>query len=160
MLHLTLLTFWKYCHPYPCFQPTCPHPRGFTLGPNKDDNLSSTFETKIVMDTQIIWDVIYTVFAKHDNYRHIIKLNSGKGYEALQSILAYSHPALIQQPANLVTMRPTQQNLTLLEYWKKYNHFVMLRAYIESSTKTLHDTYERIHFIKGCKHSSYLQTEI
>mmetsp|Transcript_6362 Transcript_6362/g.13592 ORF Transcript_6362/g.13592 Transcript_6362/m.13592 type:complete len:129 (-) Transcript_6362:1073-1459(-) len=46
--------FGKYCHPYPSFQPTCPHPRGFTLGPNKDNNLSSTFETKIVLDTRVI----------------------------------------------------------------------------------------------------------
>ena len=112
------------------------------------------------MDTRIICDVIYTVFAKHDNYGHIIKSNDGKGYEALQSILVYSHPALIQQPADLVTTRPTQQNLTLLEYWKKYNHYIMLRVYIESNTKTLHDNYERIHFVKGCKHSSSLQTEI
>ena len=152
--------FGKYCHPYPCFQPKCPHPRGFTLGANRDDDLSASFETKIVMDTRIIWDVIYSVFNKHDNYRHIIELNDGKGYEALRSILAYSHPALIQQPADLVTTRPTQKELTLLEYWKKYNHYIMLRAYIESNECTLHDNYERIHFVKGCKYSSYLQTEI
>jgi len=112
------------------------------------------------MDTQVIWDVIYTVFAKHDHYRHIIELNDGKGDEALQSILAQSHLALIQVPSMLVTSRPTQQNLTLLEYWKKYNHYIMLRAYIESNRHTLHDKYEREHFITGCKYSTFLQTKI
>uniref|UniRef100_A0A7S4AS29 Uncharacterized protein n=1 Tax=Pseudo-nitzschia australis TaxID=44445 RepID=A0A7S4AS29_9STRA len=90
--------FGKYCHPYPCFQPTCLHPRGFTLGPNKDNDLSLTFETKIVMDTRIIWDVIYTVFAKHDYYRHIIELNDRKGYEALQK-----HPCLLSSSPHSTT---------------------------------------------------------
>mmetsp|Transcript_20320 Transcript_20320/g.41634 ORF Transcript_20320/g.41634 Transcript_20320/m.41634 type:complete len:115 (+) Transcript_20320:513-857(+) len=60
----------------------------------------------------------------------------------------------------LVTSRPTQQNLTLLEYWKKYNHYIMLRAYIESNQQSLHDKYEREHFITGCKYSTFLQIEI
>ena len=126
--------FGKYCHPYPCFTTLCTHPRGFTLGRDVDCDLNPTFETKITNDSQIIWDLIYSVFKDHDSFRSIIELNNGRGYEALHSIVSLDHPFKIETPSTLVTNRPCQDDLSIPAYWNKYNHWIMLRALIESNT--------------------------
>ena len=152
--------YGKYCHPYPCFRSECTHPRGFTIGMNDDDDLNSTFETKISTDSRIIWDVLHQACASRDKFRHIVELYDGHGYEALKAIICPNHPSLIESPSSLVTTRPTQGSLSLMEYWKKYNHYIMLRALVEDNPQTVYNKNEREHFVSGCKHSSFLQTEI
>ena len=152
--------YGKYCHPYPCFRPDCNHPRGFTIGKNDSDDLHSTFETLISTDSRIIWDVLHIACTSHHKFRQIVEIYDGHGYEALKAIVCATHPFLMVSPSSLVTTRPTQGSLSLMEYWKKYNHYIMLRALIENNKQTVHDKTEREHFVSGCNHSSFLQTEI
>ena len=127
----------------------------------QEDDLHPTFETKISTDSWIIWDIIHNVFASNDKYRHIVKLHDGHGYEALKSIFCKLHPLLIESLSMLVvTTWPTQGSLSLMEYWKKYNHYIMLHALIEGNKQTVYNWNERKHFVNGYTHSSFLQTEI
>ena len=151
--------FGKYCHPYPCFERNT-HPRGFSIGNAANDDVPATFETKILQDSRLIWDLLAYIFSDHKSLLHIVTLNDGKGYEALHGILSLSHPNLIDDPTFLVANRPTQATKTLTEYWKSYNHFLQLRALIENNPTNLSEDYELKHFIHGCKHSSFIENEI
>eukprot|EP00536_Pseudo-nitzschia_multiseries_P018470 jgi/Psemu1/55759/gm1.55759_g len=63
----------KYCHPYPCFDGTCTHSCGFSLGiTNQQDNLPPSFTTKIDNDSHIIWDILHVAFSMIPNYLHVV----------------------------------------------------------------------------------------
>ena len=152
--------FGKYCHPYPCFNGKCSDPRGFAIGNGPDDDVSLTFETKIIQDSRLIWDVLRYIFTDHATISAIVDLHDGKGYEAIHSILSDTHPLIVPDPTSLVSARPKQGNLSISEYFKSYNHFLMLRALVENNPHNITNAYELKHFIHGCKHSTFLETEV
>ena len=63
-------------------------------------------------------------------------------------------------PHSLVTQRPTQKSYSIAEYWKIYNHYIMLRALIEDNPTNVTHKHEMKHFVNGCKYSDFLEGEL
>eukprot|EP00536_Pseudo-nitzschia_multiseries_P015581 jgi/Psemu1/43138/gm1.43138_g len=137
----------KYCHPYPCFKSTCTHHCSQT----PDDDLPSTFITKIDNNSHIIWDVLHVAFSSIPDYLHILNQNNRYGYETLCSIIACMHPNHAKHPTSLITIRPTQGQWILTKYWTDSTS--------EHNIQTVHDANEREHFLNGCNHSKFLHAE-
>jgi len=75
-------------------------------------------------------------------------------------VTSNNHPALIPNPSKLVVARPTQGSLLLVDYWNKYDHYLMLRSFIKNKNCTLNEKIEMQHFVSGCKYSSFLEDSI
>ena len=154
------IRFGIYCHPYACFSKRCTHPRGFTLGNASNDDLSATFDTKITNASRLLWDTLKIAFSDNTNLYRIVELHDGKGYDAIHSIISANHPLIISDPTRLCSVRPIQNQMSLAEYWKCYNHFLMIRALVENNPFNITYSSERKHFIHGCKHNEYIESEM
>eukprot|EP00536_Pseudo-nitzschia_multiseries_P018039 jgi/Psemu1/53833/gm1.53833_g len=126
----------KYCHSYPFFNPTCSHPRRFSLGNTGTHNLPATFMTKIDNNSGMIWGVLYLAFFTIPEYVHTLNQNNRNGYKNLCSILAQLHPLLVEHHATFITVCPTQGKLSLTEDWNKYNHHIMLWALVKHNSQS------------------------
>ena len=108
-------------------------PKGFKVGDTPDDDVVPTiFSTNIDKDNKLIWDVLSTVFKTGTPEHRAVMIFSGHGYEALYNLIAKSHPGIVEEPARLILHRPQQNKLSLLEYFNKYEHYLMLKSYIEN----------------------------
>ena len=154
------LRFGKYCHPYCCYSNHCASPRGFSVGPGNDDDVSSTFATLIDNASRLIWDTLKIAFSDLPSLLATVDVNNGKGYHALNAIMCDQHPLLIHDPITLCSNRPVQGDMSLQAYWNKYNHFVMVRALVENIPSNLSHPNEIKHFIHGCKYSIYIEGEV
>ena len=76
------------------------------------------------------------------------------------NLIAKSHPGIVEEPARLILHHPQQNKLLLLEYFNKYEHYLMLKTYIENNRCLLNNEVEQQYFIAGCKHSYFIKEQI
>lgn len=150
----------KYLHPYELFTSDITDPKGFTVGDGETDVVPATHDTIIIKDDRLLWDVLTTVFEKDSTEYITVQVHNGSGYAALYSLIARSHPNLVPEPSKLILIRPVQGKLNLLEYMHQYEHWLMLRTFIEDSHCTLNNSVEKQHFISGCNHSAFIEDQI
>ena len=152
--------FNKYIHPYYCFRGDCDDPKGFTIGDGPNDAVPLRHKTIIEKDSKLLWDVLNHVFEKSSREHTAVQIHNGCGYTVLHTLVADSHPQIVQEPSDLILHRPTQDSLSLLEYMCKYEHYLMLKTFIEDHHASLDNDVEKQHFVSGCKYSNFIKEQI
>ena len=152
--------FNKYIHPYCCFRGDCDDPKGFTVGDRPTDAVPLRHKTIIEKDSKLLWDVLNHVFDKSSCEHTAVQVHNGCGYTVLHTLVADSHPQIVQEPSDLILHRPTQDSLSLLEYMCKYEHYLMLKTFIEDHHASLDNEVEKQHFVSGCKYSNFIKEQI
>jgi hypothetical protein len=92
------------------------------------------------------------------NYKCTKSLQScyGDGYKALMMIMLDVHPAFHTYPSTLVKAYPTQENLTLHQYYGRFTNYQQLRAYVSDITLSLDDKSELDIFLDNAKYGAFL----
>ena len=108
------------------------NPKGFSVGPANTNDVPDIHCTCISNDSKLIWDVLMNAFDTNSVEQSIVGIYNGQGYKALYNIASQNHPALIPEPSKLVLHRPTQRDLSLVKYWNKYSHYLMLCSFIKN----------------------------
>ena len=152
--------FNKYIHPYCCFRGNCDNLKGFTVGDGPTDAVPLRHKTIIAKDSKLLWDVLNHVFEKSSREHTAVQIHNGCGYTVLHTLVADSHPKIVQEPSDLILHRPTQDWLTLLEYMCKYEHYLMLKTFIKDHHASLDNEVEKQHFVSGCKYSNFIKEQI
>ena len=148
-----------YAHPLWCYKKDHGGHWGFTAGNDPADDLPQHMASPL---NQMLAIISFTLLQSNDmfpaNSRCAKSLQScyGNGYMALKTIMLEVHPAFHTYPSMLVKAYPTQENLTL---WQYYGHFIdyqQLRAYVSNITLSLNDKSELDIFLDNTKHGAFL----
>ena len=125
-----------------------------------NDDVPGGHKKVIENDNKLLWDILVSCFEINTYERNMVDSYHGQGYEALYKIMPSNHPALLNEPHKLIQRRPTQGNLSLIEYWNKYQHYCMLASFIEDRQVSLNNKIEMQQFVSGCKYSFFLKEQI
>ena len=150
----------KYLHPYELFSSDITDPKGFTVGDGVKDAVPLQHAVVIKKDDRLLWDLLNLVFEKGTTECISVQVHDGSGYAALASLVARAHPAIVPEPSKLILTRPVQGKLNILEHMHQYEHYLMLRTFIENSHASLSNEVEKQHFISGCNHSAFVEDQI
>ena len=147
-----------YAHPLWCFQANRGDERGFTIGDSANDDLPLRMKIPISRMVNPLFRLLSRrdMFAKSSRLSSIVRSSDGDGYKALKAILFQSHPSFYDQPSILIKSYPRQRHHTILEYYKLFNDFLQLRAFISNINTTLNDSTELDIFINNTTHAAYL----
>ena len=147
-------------HPHELFSSDIANPKGFTVGDGVKDAAPLRHATVIRKDDRLLWDLLNLVFEKGTTECICVQVHNGSGYAVLASLVARTHPAIVPEPSKLILTRPTQGKLNILECMHQYEHYLMLRTFIENSHASLSNDVEKQHFISGCNHSAFIEDQI
>lgn len=160
ILQPVCMSLGLYIHPFWCFRKDSNHERGFTCGNDPDDDLPKCMEVPLSHMSPLLYQMLCNpkMFPKESWLRgELLSCETGDGYKALLQITFKAHPVNYDNASTLVKRYPTQGDLSIAEYHKRFKDFQQLRAYIQNVNLDLSDDAEVDIFIDNAKYSTYLQ---
>ena len=147
-----------YCHPFYAFRTDHGGQRGFTAGDLPTDDLHISMVGPLERQAGPLHRLLMkpNMFPPNSRLRAIVQASDDDGFIALKAIIFESHPAFYPQPSTLIIAYPMQRELSILAFYKTFNDYLQLRAYIMDVDSDLDSEAELDIFINNCKHGVYL----